>query len=236
MVEIPENVLTPTENEETLTPQGTEAEQTVELEETTPVVEEPKPPEVDYKKKFGESAREVQRLLEEDKLNKARLAEIEAKLEKSSAVLSEDDLMVKYPDWDLLTEAEKSILRRVEAYEKDIAELKEEKAWQKDFNEARKQFPILADREQEFKEYCYKYPRSVDATTLAKSFLYEEKETPIAPAESQRKGLETPTSGVKEGITPGLTWEDVTRLRETQPRVYEKMIREGKLNTKKIVK
>jgi len=229
-MDIPEKVLTPIEDEpEAPTLEGTEGEPTPI--ETPPAVEEPKPAEVDYKKKFSESSREVQRLLEEDKLNKARLAETEAKLEQASAIPSEDDLSRKYPDWELLTDAEKAIYRRVETQERDLVELKEERAWQKDFSKAKSRFPQLAEREQEFKDYCYKYPRSVDALTLAKSFLFDEAKT-----EPQRKGLESPTAGPKELGGSEFTWDDVDRMRVSDPKLYEKLIREGRIDTRKIKK
>lgn len=181
------------------------------------------PSEVNYKKKFSDSAREVQRLLQEDKLNKERVNELEVKLAEASETSTEN------PDWDMLTDAEKMLLKKQEQLEKDILDYKEEKAWQKDFSKAKVAFPLLAEKEAEFKEFCYKYPKGVDAETLAKAFLYGKSE--VEPPE--RMGLEKPTSGPRV-VQEGMSMEDLERLRTTDEKKYIELIRKGVIKTRNI--
>ncbi len=215
---------TPIEEEETPTLEGTEGEGTPK---TTSETEELPVPEVDYKKKFSDSSREVQRLLSEDKLRKVRIEELEAKLAKADELSSEEKLHEKFPDWDMLSDSEKQLIKRQEKTEKELLKLKEEQAWKDDFGKAVDKFPKLSEREKEFKDFCYRFPKGIDAETLAKSFLFEEKEEPKEP----RKGLEKPTGGTKGMPSGELSDEEVKRLRETNFEVYLKMVRNGKIKT-----
>lgn len=209
----------PKGDEITPTPIGTEGDETPQ---TTPKGDE-LPPEVDYKKKFSDSAREVQRLLEEDKLRQEKIAELEAKLAETSENLADREFSQKYPEWEMMTETEKTLAKEIDSLKKESLKAKEEKAWQNDFQKAKSKFPKLSGREDEFKEFCYKYPKSIDAETLAKSFLFEE-ETP-----QPKKGLEKPTSGSKVPPKSGYSLEDIKNLRESDFKTYIKLIRQGKI-------
>lgn len=178
---------------------------------------------VDYKKKFSESSREVQRILEESKLKDKKIAELEA-----NKPPSEEEFAKTYPDWEFLSDEQKGFIKRQEQLEKDIRDMKEEKAWQNDFSTAVKKFPQLAGKEKEFKDYCYQFPKGINAETLAKSFLFEESK-PEVPKEP-RKGLEKPTGGRAGKVPPQeMTLADIKRLRETNEKLYIKMIREGRI-------
>ena len=216
--------------EETPTPKETEVEtttnQTAESTEELPVEKE-----IDYKTKFSESKEEALRIREENKILSQEKADLEAKLANASESSLEKDLSVKYPDWDVLTDSERAIIKRQESMSKELAAIKEEKAWEADLAQAKSRFPKLSGKEEEFKKFCYKYPKSIDAETLAKSFLFEE--TPVKEEIKPRKGLEKPTSGPNKVLTPEMTLDDIKRLRETDEKQYIKLIREGRLNVPK---
>lgn len=84
--------------------------------------------------------------------------------------------------------------------------------------------PDLKDHVDEFKEFKNDYP-GASVEKVAKLFLAEKGL--IVP---QRKGLEKPTAGSKTAPVAGVSEEDAKRLRETQPRRYIQMLRDGKLN------
>ena len=150
-----------------------------------------------------------------------KILEEELRKLKESPISSEQ-FATDIPDWDLMTESERYLA-------KELLQLKEKAKWEEDITRARKAFPDLAGKETEFKDYCSKFPKAMDVEVLAKSFLFKPAEpAPEAPKPAP-KGLEKPTGGSRQTISPEMSLEDITRLRETQPKVYEKMIREGKL-------
>ena len=225
---------TPAGDEATPTPKGTEGESTPK----NPAEGAELPPEVDYKKKFSESTRENQRVqaeLAKAQADKAELArrqtELEAKLAKANETLSDESLIAKYPDWDMLTDGEKTLLKRQEALEIELAEMKEDKAWDRDLSKAKTNFPELSEKEKEFKEYCYKYPKGVDVETLARAFLFESKK----PIQEPRKGLEKPTAGPIQPAGGEMTAEDIQRIRETDEKLYVQLLRSGKIKAKAVL-
>jgi len=152
---------------------------------------------------------------------KAKALEEEIKQIRESSVSPEK--LAEVPDWDLMTDNERWMA-------KELIQLKDKTKWEEDLTKAKKSFPVLGDREAEFKEYCYKYPKSVDVEVLAKSFLFEPKAP--EPVMESKKGLEKPTGGTRQVPAPGITLDEVKRLRETQPKLYEKMLIEGKFPKK----
>lgn len=210
-------------DEKSQTPQKTEGEPTPE-KTSEPTAELPVEPEIDYKTKFSESTRENQRILKEK-------AELEAKLaEKASETSLETEIISKYPEWDMMTETEKILLKRQEETEKKLARLEEEKQWQEDLTKSIVKFPELSEQTEEFKEFCSQYPKGVDMETLAKSFLFDKR-----PAEEKlRKGLEKPSGGTKVPISDGWKSEDVARLRETDEKKYLELVRKGIIKGKDI--
>jgi len=229
---------TPTPN---VPEEGTEEGVQPSEKKPIPVSEESPQGGVDYKIKFAESAREAQRLLGETKLWQERAQELETKLRETerSAPPSEEELAKKNPDWDLLDDVEKKRIKQEAEREKRLRRLEEQLAWGNDFKSLIKQseFSSIADREDEFKDYAYKYPREVDLPTLARAFLYDKKVGPEKKEEApERKGLEKPTGGHGKPISTEMTAEDLERLRTTQPKVYEKMLRQGRFDKIKFPK
>ena len=230
--ENPKGNQTPTEAGATTppTPQGTEGEATPQKTEpkpdNSPGTGETPSEEIDYKKKFGESTKENQELIKDFGDKETKLLDRQTELENELAVANEN------PSDEGMTEAEKDLKKNQQKTDREIALLKEAAAWNEDFAKTIKQFPQLVSKEEAFKEFCYKYPKSVDAATLAKSFLYEDKPEPAEPkVETPRPGLEPPSGGGSEIPETGLTLADITDLRENHPRKYLDMIRTGKIKT-----
>ena len=149
---------------------------------------------------------------------------LEEELQKTKSSVSPEQL-AEVPDWDLMTDNEKWIA-------KEVIQLKDKTKWEEDMTRARKAFPALGNKEAEFKEYCYKFPKSVDVEVLARSFLFEPvKEEPVQEIEP-KKGLERPTGGSRQAPSSEISLEEIQRIRENQPKVYEKMIRDGKFPKK----
>lgn len=89
------------------------------------------------------------------------------------------------------------------------------------------QYPALKDKQAEFDEFRSEYP-GMALDKLAKVFVLEHGlVTPPAP---KRIGLEKPTGGAKAPTKQGMSIEDVARIRTTQPRLYQKMLRDGRIN------
>ncbi len=92
------------------------------------------------------------------------------------------------------------------------------------------QYPAIVDKKEEFNEFREDYP-GLPVDKLAKLFIAENNlGTPGKP----RLGLETPTGGSRGATRAGMTEEEVKRLRETQPRRYQKMLQEGKIRPEDI--
>ena len=161
---------------------------------------------------------------------KAKALEEENKKLKESPISSEEELAKKYPDWDFLDDKQKDFIKRQENLEKDVREMKEERAWNKDLADALAQFPQLKGKEAEFKEFCYseKNIGNKNLEVLAKAFIFDKGE-PVEPEVPARKGLEKPVGGPKQVPSAEMTLEDITRLRETNPKLYIKMIRENRI-------
>lgn len=83
-------------------------------------------------------------------------------------------------------------------------------------------YPQLKDLSSEFETYRKDYPKH-KLENVAKLFLTEKGllET------SQRKGLESPTSGPKTPTTGKMTAEEVKQLRETNYPKYKEMVKKG---------
>jgi hypothetical protein len=184
-----------------------------------------KQPEVKEESQMVEDKEEMipysrfKQVVKERELLESRVKELE------TLPPSEEAISQKYPDWDLMDEGQRAIALRQEALEKELKELKARDAWEKSFSKTLDEFPDLKESVTEFKDYCQQNP-TTSISTLAKSFLFDKK--PI------RKGLEKPTGGEKTMPTSGFTTEEVKRIRETDEKLFEKLVREGRIDTRKL--
>lgn len=145
--------------------------------------------------------------------------------ELKSLPSSDEVLSQKYPNWDLLDENQQIMIRNQEALQQELAEMKAEKEKERNFAKTISEFPELKESEIEFKDYCEQNPK-INMTTLAKSFLFDKK--------PKRAGLEEPTGGNKTIPSEGLTVEEVKRIRETDEKLFARLVREGRINVKKL--
>lgn len=209
-------------------PQEPVVEKTTEnqVEPEPPVKEEPEPQE----EKTSEQIESLQAQKEHwrEKAEKAQ-EELTRLKDKEPSTPPEEALKNENPDWEFMSDNEKKLLREQHQTQKELTLIKEKLAWEEDYGKAKKEFPQLSKKEDEFKEFCYKYPKGLDATTLAKAFLFDNKVEPAEPEKPVSKpGLEKPTGGQRTQ-KPDLSMEDIKRLRETNHRKYLKMIQDGTL-------
>lgn len=225
---------TPEGTPEEITPEGPQGDPTPKKEtigEVLPSVE------TDYKKKFGESTRENQRILEESKQKEEKIAELEVKLTDSQRTLSEKELKAKYPNWEFLDEEEKKKAKEDFEKEKRLKVLEAKAKWRDDFQSLPEEIKEKIEKkggETAFKDFaCSPENRGQKSLgNLSKQFLYEEvlpepsPETPNDPV-----GLESGTGGPKTPIIPekGYTSEEAKALREKDSKKYNRLVAEGKM-------
>jgi len=196
------------------------------------------PVEPDYKKKFGESTNENQRILQDNAQLLREKAELESKLRDSQQTLSEQELKDKYPAWDSLSPDEQKIL--AEDFEKDkrLKVLEAKEKWRDDYAK----LPVetkakIAKKggEETFKDFACSLDNrgQTNLSNLAKQFLYEEpaETPPSTPAEEVHPGLETGTGG---GTPPppkkeGFTAIQAAEMRIKDPKKYAKLVAEGRM-------
>lgn len=126
------------------------------------------------------------------------------------------------PDEDVVESDEGRVLKQeIRKLERSLEEMREER----ELEAVVALNPQIADKRAEFDEYRKEYPKH-KLQNVAKLFLAESGLLEGAP---DRKGLERPTGGSK-APAPSTPSEDIRRIRETQPRRYIQMLREGKIN------
>lgn len=88
------------------------------------------------------------------------------------------------------------------------------------------QYPAIKDKQDEFEEFRSEYP-GLALEKVAKIFVMEKGyNEQINP----KIGLEKATSGAKSQQKQGLSMDEVKRLRESQPRRYQQMLKDGRIN------
>lgn len=216
--------------------------------EPAPAAEPPPPSapvEPDYRKKFSESAREVQVLLGTFGEMKRVLGEV-----TNADIPTDEELAAKYPEFPMLSEFEQNTLRRQEITDRKLNKVfvivdgaTTEGERLRAINEFVSSRQELQGREQQFIEFCEKPShKGAPAETLLSAFLYEESQgqppatppaaTPPAEPVPPKRGLESGTPG---GGTPPSTGpqpisdEELRHLRTTDPKRYNEMVRKGQV-------
>ena len=200
--------------------------------ETPPAGPEPTPKEpVDYEKKFGESTTENQRIMEKNSKLEEDKAALEAKLavKTASETLSDEELAKKNPDWDVLSDSEKTSIRNSE----EIRLMKEKQAWTTDLATVQ-QWATAGGYKvdpEAFKAFCYlpENRGSKNVLNLAKAFVHDQKQPAEVPP-SPNPGMEPPTGGaapVDDGV---MTKEKAEQIRMSDPKAYKKLVLSGKLD------
>lgn len=186
-------------------------------------------------RRLAENEQGVQKLLDRNKL-------LQAQVEKmtSTESPSEKELAETISDWDILSPTEKKLLKDTISIQRDMAKIKgnldkavDKLNWEDAFSDTIKTFPNLAGKKQDFREFCYR-PENLHSPmiVLARAFCYDDAKEVGAKEEKEklsRPGLETGKGGLKEPPKPGITLEEVVRLRTTNPKLYAKMLQKGEL-------
>lgn len=220
-------IQTPAGTEETPTPEGTEGEQTPK--NPTSGGGGPQPPEIDYKKKFSESKEEALRI-------RAEKAELEARLGEAQRALSEKELREQNPDFDLMSEDEQKAFRRQKQLEKDVAEMKAKEKMREDYAKIPANLKVKIEKKggyEAFRDYVCHPDRvgNKDIISLTQAFVYDVKDEPTPPpVEPPKPGLESGSGG--QPVAPpktGFTSEEAAHMRNTDPKRYAQLCREGKM-------
>lgn len=195
---------------------------------TTPPVDPPAKPPIDYKEKFAESTREAQILA-------ARLAEFENPPRKElTKEPTDSDLQAAFPEWEIMTDTEKTLARRSFATERIATTLhqerQEEKAaqrWNTDLELTIASKPALQGKEQAFKEFAKKPThRGAPLETLVSAFLFESSSNPSpAPVSTPAPGLLSGNGGPRVTEKPKLlSGEELKTLRQTDDKAYREYV------------
>lgn len=196
-------------------------------------------PEIDYKEKFVNSARENQILA-------AKVASAERRLGEVNVENPTDaELRANFPDWDLLTDTERrmavqtvTLRRQYAKLELNLAQMNEKASWNENFNEVLNRrnsdgspaFPGLRERTDEFRAFCKKDKhQGLPFDVLAKSFLFEIKdELPTKPTIAPPKpSLNRGSGGEQPATTTTFTDEEAAKLRKVDPKRYNELVKKG---------
>lgn len=217
-------------------------EDSVEGTEQTETVNNPDTAAVDYEKKFRESAREAQRLYEENK----RL--------KETTVTTESENFNTTPDTeffegfnDLDEDAQANLIAYTNAVKKSaLDEVYKDPAiafarstynankWESAFAEASKDIPGLADHAAEFKNRYYNPANVPENMTdiikdLAKIYLFDNAKDIGAKEEAEkaaRINLEDVTGGDKSAPSASRSIEDWQRMASENPAKFASLSKE----------
>lgn len=213
-------------------------EKTEEKPEEKEEVEEVEEENLDYKKKFVESAREAQILhAKNKKINEA--------LEKAvkSPEPEENELKKEYSDWDVMSDFEKKLARdnfrntkRFQALEQIAVEGKNLEEWQTkvdgfiDDPKTLVDNPLLDGKQDDFKLFATKPTRrGLDFEDLVSAFLYNASKKP----KSKKGGMfETGSGGTNvKSKSSKLSAKEAKTLRETDYGKYKELLLAGKLES-----
>ena len=93
-------------------------------------------------------------------------------------------------------------------------------------------YPSMSDHEVAFKKYCMKEARrGMDMDDLVASFLFNvQKDDPAPKKKGKKKSMLLKGGGSKDSVPKPkqLTAEEVRVIRETDPRRYERLVKDGK--------
>lgn len=225
------------------------AEETTEDEEKPEETqEEEKEEEIDeeektYREKFTHSTRESQIL-------KAREKKLHDAIEAGKAIPepTDEEMAIDYPDWDVMSETERKLAKKVYVSDKRSELLEEVTKESKDYaawNDKVDKFldnpqslidnPELEGKVDEFKVFATKPTRrGVDFETLVSSFLWEAGKT---IKKNKGKQMETGTGGPND--KPDLKGDKISTkeaasLMKKDYKKYKELLLAGKIDTSDI--
>lgn len=140
--------------------------------------------------------------------------------------IAEEQLIGAGQPEEVFSDEGKVLDQKISKVESELVSLKEEKEIEK----ICEQYPVLKDSRDEFDEFRKDYPRHKLAN-VAKIFLSEKGLLDSVPP---RPGLERPVAGTKTLPSPGMTSEEVAKLRKTNYRKYLELLTSGKIKPEDI--
>lgn len=211
-------------------------------EEKEEVVEEEKEEDkkeekevVDYKKRYVDSTRGAQALLEEKKETIKALEE-----GKNIPVPTDDEMTVIYPDWDVMSDSEKRLAVKTELADRrfDLLYKASEKGksiteWHGavdkfiDNPKTLINYPELEGKQDEFKVYATKPTyKNADFHLIVKSFLFDNEKVKATKPKNDGamfpKGTAGPT--VKDNPTNTISLQELTNIRNSNYKLYKEKL------------
>ena len=201
---------------------------------------------VDYKKKYVDSTRGAQALLEKDKqMNEA------IETAASLPAPTDEEMTAIYPDWDVMSDSEKRVATRSEMADRKFELLHKASSANKSTTEwygavdkfidnpkTMINYPALEGKQDEFKMYAAKPTyKNADFHLIVKSFLFDTAKTvkPKSTGEMFPKGTAGPTVNDKPNNTIGI--QELTNIRNSNYKLYKEklaLIKKGTLQMEAI--
>lgn len=202
-------------------------EEVVEEKEDKPVV--------DYKKKYVDSTRGAQALLEKDKqMNEA--------IDQASQLPTptDEEMTAIYPDWDVMSDSEKRVAVKTELSERKFELLHKASVVNKSITEwhgavdkfienpkTMINYPELEGKQDEFKVYATKPTyKNADFHLIVKSFLFDNEKVKAAKPKNEGgmfpKGTAGPT--VKDNPTNTISLQELTNIRNSNYKMYKEKL------------
>ena len=168
------------------------------------------------------STEELKRRAEVSSQNfeRAKKAELEVK-ELRAKLLEKQNIPVEIPE-EAMSDEGKLLKDKISHLEKTLGSFQENQA----LGNVYSQFPAIKDKQSEFNEFRSEYP-GMSLERIAKIFMFENG---LVDSQPKRLGLEKPTGGAKAPVKQGQSIEDIHRLRTSQPKLYQKMLKTGQIN------
>lgn len=186
-----------------------------------------------YKRKFGHSTRENQRLMNALKETKDKFT--------TEDIPTDEELSEKYPNFSDMADHEKDMLRRSVASERKVNRLAEtvdsvvaSNARISEAEEAIRSHSELSGSEDEFIDFATKEGnRNTDMDTLVSAFLYKKQGESSGESKSSEKpalNTSSPKRGSSKGASPeAMTAQEAKDLRENNFKEYQRRIKAGTL-------
>lgn len=197
--------------------------------------------EIDWENKFKNSAREAQLLTD----NKSKIIQTLDNVDQLPEP-TEDELRAAYPNYDMMTDVEKEIVKDnvkvkrqfnavKEVVKTDTKNAEERKAWIEKVDEFISdeitviRYPELAGRERKFRVYAQDASKQgIPMEIVVKNFLYDYSKLNPAKKGSMFNGN---SNGQPINKNDGkITAEQARQLRLTDNRKYQQLVREGKID------
>lgn len=211
--------------------------------DTTPPIDAPAKPEIDYKKKFGESTRNNQIVM-------SRFSELQKVLGDITRqeVPTEDEMRNLEPEWEYMSDREKRdatklvvLERRQNHIFKTIGDITRDSENARKLDEFIENEPKLKGKEDDFIAFATKDSnQGASMETILKAFLYDVEEDVTPPVPTPEVPVETESAPTLERGNPSagapqevgkkeLDADDLKELRLKNPQEYMRKIQKGQI-------